>query len=256
MASSTSERASLATYASRFGDNALILGQRLAAWLGHAPVLEEELALANVALDLIGQARAWLAYAGACEGLGRDEDALAFERDQRDFTNVLLVERPNGDFAQTMGRQFFFDRFHLLALRELVASRDAQVAGIAGKAVKEVTYHAERSAAWVIRLGDGTAVSHARMQAAIDDCWPYTGELFESDALDAHVLHAGIGFDPAALRTPWLAEIERVLVDATLVRPRDGFMQSGGRRGRHSEHLSYLLAEMQAVRRSVPGTRW
>lgn len=243
-------------YVLRLGDNALVLGQRLSAWTGHAPILEEDLALANVALDLIGQARHWLAYAGQCEGCGRDEDALAYFRDQHAFVNVLLVEQPNGDFAQTMARSFFFDRFHLLALRALAHSSDAHIAGIAQKAVKEVAYHAERSAEWVVRLGDGTALSHARMQSAIDMLWPYVHELFRGDEIDAEMTAAGIGFDPASLRGAWDAAIARDLADATLVRPSGTHAQVGGKRGRHTEHLSYLLAEMQSVRRSVPAERW
>ncbi|GAC1304590.1 MAG: phenylacetate-CoA oxygenase subunit PaaC [Vulcanimicrobiaceae bacterium] len=246
----------LATYALRFGDNALVLGQRLAAWTGHAPVLEEDLALTNVALDLIGQARHWLAYAGRCEGLGRDEDALAYFRDQHEFVNVLLVERPNGDFAATMARQFFFDRFHLLALRALATSGDGQIAGIAGKAAKEVAYHAERSADWLVRLGDGTDVSHARMQAAVDDLWPYTGELFLGDDIDREMAERGIGFDPASLRDAWHADVALACESATLVLPAATFAHTGGKRGRHSEHLSYLLAEMQAVRRGIVAERW
>ncbi len=243
-------------YALRFGDNALVLGQRLAAWTGHAPILEEDLALTNVALDLIGQARRWLAYAGECEGRGRDEDALAYFRDQHEFHNVLLVEQPNGDFAHTLARQFFFDRFHALALAALTDSRDERIAGIAGKAAKEVAYHAERSAEWIVRLGDGTDDSRARMQSAIENLWPYTGELFLGDAVDAEMVGCGIGFDPAALRAAWHAAIASTLHEATLTLPASTFAQAGGKRGRHSEHLSYLLAEMQAVRRGTVAERW
>ena len=243
-------------YLLRFGDNALVLGQRLAAWTGHAPIVEEDLALTNVALDLVGQARTWLNYAAECEGRGRDADALAYLRDGHEFRNVLLVEAPNGNFADTVARGFLFDAWHARALERLGASCDARVAGIARKSFKEATYHLRRSADWVVRLGDGTDVSHARIQAAIESLWPYTGELFAGDAVDLAMTAAGVGFDPAALREGWLRDVAGVFADATLVVPRDGWVQQGGKRGTHTETFTYLLAEMQAVRRSVPGERW
>ena len=246
----------LATYAMRLGDNALVLGQRLAAWTGHGPALEEDLASTNVALDLIGHARLWLSYAGECEGCGRDADALVFTRDARAYTNVLLVERPNGDYAHTIVRQFFFDAWHLLVLRALCASCDARIAAIAEKAALEVTYHVRRSGDWVIRLGDGTEESHARMCAAVDDAWPYTAELFAMDAVDDAMVARGIGCDLAMLRAPWRTYVATVLADATLPLPVDGMMHFGGRAGRHTESFSYLLAEMQSVARSVPAERW
>lgn len=246
----------LATYALRFGDNALVLGQRLSAWTGHAPILEEDLAFANVALDLIGQARLWLAYAGRCEGLGRDEDALAYFRSADSFTSVRLVEQPNGDFAQTMARSFFFDRFHLLALRELARSRDETIAGIASKALKEVTYHAERSAEWIVRLGDGTDLSQARMQAALDTLWPFVGELFLDDESDRELVARDIGFLPSTLRDRWLAAIERTIADAGLTLPRAPFVEARGAHCEHAAHRELLLAEMQSVRRGVPGDVW
>ena len=243
-------------YLLRFGDNALVLGQRLAAWTGHAPIVEEDLALANVALDLIGQARTWLAYAGECEGRGRDADDLAYARDGHEFRNVLLVEQRNGNFADTLARQFLFDAWHVLALERLGGSADSRVAGIARKAHKEATYHLRRSADWVVRLGDGTDVSHARMQAAVDALWPYTGELFAADAVDFEMTSAGVGFEPGTLRGRWSQDVADVFADATLSVPRECWMQQGGKRGTHSEHLTYLLAEMQSVRRSVAGERW
>ncbi len=246
----------LVEYLLRLGDNALVLGQRLAAWTGHAPIVEEDLALTNVALDLVGQARTWLAYAGECEGGGRDADALAFLRNGHEFRNVILVEGPNGNFADTMARQFLFDAWHVLALERLGASSDARVAGIARKSRKEATYHLRRSADWVVRLGDGTDVSHVRMQHALDALWPFTGELFMGDAVDVAMEVQGVGFDPATLRDRWSHEVADVLAEGTLRVPRDGWMQQGGKRGTHSEHLTYLLAEMQSVRRSVPGERW
>jgi ring-1,2-phenylacetyl-CoA epoxidase subunit PaaC len=249
----------LFAYAVRFGDDALVLGQRMAEWTGHAPIVEEDLALTNVALDLIGQARLWLTLAGICEGRGRDEDALAYFRDAADFRNALLVERPNGNFADTTARQFFFDTYHFFMLQALGESRDARVAGIAQKAVREVAYHVRRSGDWVVRLGDGTDLSRARMQAALDDLWPYTGELFRSDDVDREMTARGIGVARETLRDPWLAHVRAILSEATLevpAGPADGAMHAGGRMGRHTEHLSYLLGELQSVRRSVPGETW
>jgi len=243
-------------YLLRFGDNTLVLGQRLAAWTGHAPIVEEDLALTNVALDLIGQARTWLAYAGECEGRGRDADDLAYARDGHEFRNVLLVEQRNGNFADTLARQFLFDAWHVLALERLGGSADSGVAGIARKAHKEATYHLRRSADWVVRLGDGTDVSHARMQAAVDALWPYTGELFAADAVDFEMTSSGAGFEPGTLRGRWSQDVADVFADATLSVPRECWMQQGGKRGTHSEHLTYLLAEMQSLRRSVAGERW
>ncbi len=246
----------LVEYLLRFGDSALVLGQQLAAWTGHAPIVEEDLALTNVALDLIGEARAWLSYAGEREGRGRDEDALAFARGEREFHNVLLVERPNGNFADTIARQFLFDLWHVLALERLGASSDERIAALARKVRKEAQYHARRSADWIVRLGDGTQTSRARMQAAIEALWPYVGELFEGDDVDAEMVARGIGFDPATLQEPWSRHAVQVLEEATLCKPVDGWMQRGGKRGVHSEHLGYLLAEMQSVRRSVAGDAW
>ncbi len=248
--------AQLSAYLLRLGDNALVLGQRLSQWTGRAPIVEEDLALTNVALDLIGQARLWLAYAGEAEGAGRDEDDLAYFRDARAFCNVLLVEQPNGDYGQTVARQFLFDTWHYHLLRALADSSGERIAGIAQKAVREVAYHVRRSGDWVVRLGDGTELSRARMQASIDDLWPYTGELFRSDDLDAEMQRRGVGTQLEALHGPWLEHVARVLGEATLSVPKDGWMHSGGKTGRHSEHLGYLLAEMQSVRRSVPGERW
>ncbi len=251
-------------YLLRLGDNALVLAQRLGEWIGHGPVLEEDIALANVGLDVLGQGRLWLSYAGEVEaaatGHGRSEDELAFLRDGGAFRNVQLVELPNGDFAATMARQFYFDQAHLLLLRELVRSADPRIAEIAAKAVKEVTYHAERSADWVVRLGDGTAQSQARMQKALDRLWPYTGEMFAGDAVDAAMVAAGIGPDPATLRAPWLEVIDAVCAEATLVRPQGEWMQGGhargGKQGVHTEHLGHLLTELQFLQRAYPGAQW
>ncbi len=243
-------------YLLRLGDTALILGQQLGALCGHAPVLEEDMAQANIALDLIGQARMLLTHAGEVEGKGRDEDRLAFHREGHEFRNLLLAEQPNGDFALTMGRHFLVDAFHVELYAALAASRDERLAAIAAKAVKEATYHLRHSAGWVIRLGDGTAESHARMQAAIDRLWVWTGEMFQGDSVDEAIAAAGIGPDPATLRAGWLRRIEAVLGEATLSRPADGWMQSGGKQGRHTEALSYILGEMQILPRSNPGAVW
>lgn len=243
-------------YLLRLGDNALILSQRVGEWCGHGPVLEEDIGLTNIALDLLGQARNWLTYAGEVEGAGRDEDKLAFLRDSNQFRNVLLVEQPNGDFAQTMARQFLFDAWHALLLEKLKDSSDERIQAIAGKSLKEVTYHLERSRDWVLRLGDGTDESHARMQNALDGLWMYTGELFEVDAVDEEMNRQGIGCDLAALHAPWMRTVEGTLTEATLRVPKGTWMQRGGKRGVHSEKLGYILAEMQFLQRAYPGAQW
>ncbi|HZS55823.1 MAG TPA: 1,2-phenylacetyl-CoA epoxidase subunit PaaC [Bryobacteraceae bacterium] len=243
-------------YLLRLGDNCLILSQRLSEWCGHGPVLEEDIALTNIALDLLGHARFWLSYAGEVEGAGRDEDKLAFLRDAGQFRNVLLVEQPNGDYAMTTARQFFFDAWHLHLLNALGRSSDSRVAAIAEKAAKEVTYHLERSTDWVIRLGDGTPESHRRMQAAVDEMWIYTGELFEMDAVDVEMVQSGIGVDLATLQSRWTEHVEKTFGEATLQIPAENWMQQGGKRGLHGEKLGYLLAEMQFLQRAYPGAQW
>lgn len=247
-------------YLLRLGDSSLILSQRLGAWTGHGPILEEDLALTNTALDLLGQARMWLTLAGEVEGTGRDEDALAYLRDAHQFHNALLVERPNGNYADTMARQFLFDVWHYFLLQRLEKSSDERVAGIAAKAIKEVTYHVRRSSDMVVRLGDGTAESHAKMQAAIDDAWRFTGELFADDAVDLDVAARGIGCELSALRQPWLAHVREVLEEATLTVPDEAaashLAYRGGRQGKHTEELGYVLAEMQFLPRAYPGATW
>lgn len=231
----------------RLGDNSLVLGQRLAEWLGHAPIIEEDIASANVALDLVGQARLWLTHAGRLEGRGRDEDALAYHREQHEYRNCTMVELPNGDFAFTVTRHFLFDAYQRLLLGRLSQSPDAEVAAIAAKSKKEVDYHFRHSADWVIRLGDGTDESHRRAQLALDALWAYTHELFAPDAVDP---------EAPSLRAPWLACVQAVLAEATLEIPQDTQFLSQGRRGVHSEHLGYLLAEMQVLQRAHPGAQW
>ena len=248
---------SLATYALRLADDALILGHRLSEWCGKGPTLEEDMALANIGLDLIGQARALYAHAGEVEGRGRGEDQLAYLRDERQYLNLLLAEQPNGDFAFTILRQLAYAAFMVPFWERLEASRDTALAAIAAKSVKEARYHLRHAAEWTIRLGDGTAESRRRMEAALDELWPFTGELFEQDGIEAALATAGIAVDRPALREGWRAMMERVLAEATLACPRDGgWMQGGGRRGLHSEHMGYLLAELQHLPRSHPGAVW
>jgi ring-1,2-phenylacetyl-CoA epoxidase subunit PaaC len=247
-------------YLLRLADSDLILAQRLGEWVGHGPVLEEDIALTNVGLDLLGQARLWFAYAGEVEariaGRGRTEDELAFLRDSGGYRNLLLVEQPNGDYAQTLARQFYFDAWHQLLLAQLAHARDGRIAEIAVKAWKEVRYHVERSAGWVIRLGDGTDESRNRMQAAIDLLWMYTGEMFEADATEQKLIADGMAGDAPALLPAWRSQVGAVLAQATLTLPAAAWMQSGGRRGVHTEHLGHLLAEMQSLPRAYPGARW
>lgn len=244
-------------YLLRLGDNALVLSQRLCEWVGKGPALEEDMALANTALDLIGQARLWLAYAGEVEGMGRTEDQLAYLRDAHQFRNLLIVERPNGDYADTLMRQYLFDSWHLLLLEQLTRSSDERIAAIAEKAIKEVTYHLRRSADLVVRLGDGTEESHRRMQAALDELWMYTGEMFAADGVDEVLEAQGVANAVNALREPWLAQVGSTLAAATLAMPSpEAWMQKGGKQGRHSEHMGYLLAEMQFLQRAYPGQQW
>ncbi len=245
-------------YLLRLGDTSLVLGHRLSEWCGHGPALETDMALTNVALDLIGQARQFLTYAGEVEGRGRSEDDLAYLRDAHGYRNLLLVELPNDeDFARTIARQFLFDAFHVELMAGLAAgSRDGRLAGIAAKAVKEASYHARHSSEWMIRLGDGTETSHRKIQAALDDLWMYTGEMFAADDVDRAMAAAGIGADLAALKPRWDERVDEILTEATLQRPEDGWMQAGGKVGRHTEHLGYLLAEMQFLQRAYPGAKW
>jgi ring-1,2-phenylacetyl-CoA epoxidase subunit PaaC len=238
------------------GDNALILGHRLGEWCGHGPVLEQDIAMTNIALDLIGQARMYLDYAGKLGGEGKDEDAMAYRRDVLDFKNALITELPNGDFADTIARQFYFDQWHFIYLTELSESSDHTLQAIAQKSLKEVTYHKRWSAEWVVRLGDGTDESKAKMQRAIDDAWMYTGELFEATQDDKGLIKKGLIPDAARLKEHWLNEVQNTLDEATLELPTDPFMQTGGRTGSHTESLGYILAEMQYLQRAYPDAKW
>ena len=240
----------------RLGDSALIMGHRLSEWSGDAPTLEEDMALSNIALDLIGQARLWLTAAAQAEGAGRTEDDLAYQRDVRDWRNLHLVELPNGDFGRTMLRQYFFDTYHLLLLEGLSEGSDREISGIAAKTLKEVRYHLRHSSGWVVRLGDGTQESHRRMVNALDICTPCVPELFEVDEV-YRTLEAQ-GFVPAMndLQAQWERQVSAVLSEATLSMPEITNPMSGGRTGLHSEHLGYLLAEMQFLQRAYPGATW
>ena len=243
-------------YLLRLGDDSLILGQRLSEWTGHAPSVEVDLSLANMALDLVGQATFFLNYAGEVEGKGRDGDRLAFHRDVLDFRNCLLVEQPNGDFAQTMARQFLFSTWQRMLFAHIASSADATIAAVAEKAVKEVTYHQELASEWVIRLGDGTDESRRRMRDGLDWMWRFVPELFETDPLAAFMAEKGIGADPAAFRADYDAEVRRVLAEATLEPPADQRPILGGRRGHHSEHLGHLLCTLQFLPRTYPEAVW
>ena len=243
-------------YVLRLADTSLILGQRLGEWVGHAPALEEDLALANIALDLIGQARLLLSYAGEIEGRGRDEDALAFLRDAPEFCNVSLAEQPNGDFGRTLVRQFLLDAWQLELYEALSGSTDARLAEIAAKAVKETRYHLRFSAGWLVRLGDGTAESHARVQDALDALWRFTEELLTPDALDEEIAAAGIGPALTAVRPRWEDRVGAVLAEATLKRPAPAPYPWHGKRGVHTEHLGHMLGEMQHLPRAFPGATW
>jgi ring-1,2-phenylacetyl-CoA epoxidase subunit PaaC len=243
-------------YLLRLADDRLVLGHRLSEWCGHGPILEEDIALANIALDLIGEATLCYKLAGEIEGAGRNEDSLAYFRDAIDFRNALMLELPKGDFGFTVARQFFFSTFSLLQMQALQKSGNADLAGIAAKATKEARYHVRHSAQWVVALGDGTEESHTRVQRAVDDLWRYSGELFLADDVDVEVSAAGLGVDPTTLADAWQAQVGEVLRRAGLTTPTVGYMQRGGRVGKHTEHLGHMLSEMQIVARSHPGAAW
>lgn len=248
--------ADLFEFALRMGDSCLILGHRVSEWCGHAPALEEDIALANIALDLIGQTQLWLELAGAAEGAGRSADDLAYLRDAGAFRNLLLVEQPNGDFGRTLMRQYLFDAWHSPMLKGLAASSEPRIAEIAEKAAKEAAYHLERSADLVVRLGDGNPESRRRMQEALDWLWPYSGELSTGDAVDEALLASGARPPLDAIAAAWTAHVDATLTAATLRKPEVGYMQSGGKTGVHSEHLGFILAEMQFLQRAYPGAPW
>ena len=243
-------------YTLRLADDSLILGHRLTEWTSHGPFLEEDIALSNVALDYLGRARMYYGYAAELSADGKTEDDFAYLRDEREFRNLLINELPRGDFAYSMVRQLFVDVFNSLYLPKLMQSNDATLAAVAAKGIKETQYHLRRSRDWTLRLGDGTAESHQRMQKAINSLWGYTHELFELDELEQLLVDQGVGVDSVALRAEWLAAVESILSEATLSRPEDDWVVKGGRTGYHTENLGHLLTEMQFLHRSNPGCEW
>lgn len=243
-------------YILKLGDDSLILGHRLSEWCGHGPVLEEDIAMTNIALDLVGQATTLLNYAGELEGKGRDADALAFLRFDREYRNLLLVEQPNGDFGMTMMRQFLFDAYRLPLYERLQNSTDANLAAIAEKSLKETKYHLKHSSEWVIRLGDGTEESHRRVQEALDTLWRYTDELFHEDEDEKKLASSGVVPAISEIRDEWKAIVDRIFDEATLTIPSNNWKHSGGRKGMHSEHLGYILAELQYMQRAYPNMQW
>lgn len=250
------EQEILFTYTVRLADNALVLGHRLSEWCGFGPFLEEDIGMINTALDLLGRCRMLYQYAGEVEGKGRSEDDLAFHRDEREFTNYLLMEQPKGDFAYTTVRQFFADVWNLHFYTLLCDSKDERLAAIAQKVVKEARYHFRHNAEWIKRLGDGTEESHQRMNKALEQTSRFVNEMFEMDEVDVLMLEAGIGVDLAEVKTLWLQSIDEVLTEATLQRPEPSYDRSGGRKGMHTEHMGFMLAEMQYIQRCNPGLSW
>jgi ring-1,2-phenylacetyl-CoA epoxidase subunit PaaC len=247
---------SLFEYVLRLGDDSLILGHRLSEWCGHGPILEEDIAMTNISLDLVGQATSLLSYAGELEGKGRDADVLAFLRFDRDYKNVLLVEQPNGDFGMTMLRQFFFDAYRKPLFEKLQHSTDQHLAAIAEKSLKETKYHLKHSSEWVIRLGDGTEESNTRIQDSLNTLWRYTNELFFTDEVDTELVERGIVPSLNEIQLEWNATVNAVLSEATLTIPTNNWKQEGGRKGLHSEHLGYILAELQYMQRAYPNMQW
>ncbi|HXC21550.1 MAG TPA: 1,2-phenylacetyl-CoA epoxidase subunit PaaC [Steroidobacteraceae bacterium] len=256
MSAAALDSKALFRYVLRLGDLSLVLGQRLGEWVGHAPALEEDLGLANIALDLIGQARLLLSYAGEIEGCGRSEDDIAYLREQGEYLNPVLAEQPNGDFGQTIVRQLLIDAFQLELYERMAASTDERLAAIAAKSVKETRYHLRYSGSWLVRLGDGTQKSHALAQAALERLWPFTVELFAEDDLDCAMADCGVAPRLAEMHTAWTLRLDELLAQATLKRPSDRAHSWHGKRGQHSEHLGYILAEMQYLQRAHPGARW
>ncbi len=243
-------------YTLRLADTSLILAQRLCEWTGHGPYLEEDLALTNIALDIMGRAKALMEYAAKLEGEGRTEDDIAFLRNEREFNNALIVELPNGDYAKTMIRQALIDCFDFHSYTALAKSKDATLAGIAAKSIKEITYHKRHSFSWVTRFGNGTEESFTRLQNSFDEVWPFTNELFEMNEIDEVLMKEGIAIDLSPLKPIWEKEIKQLLSDSNLVVPEGIYMQTGSRKGLHTEHLGHLLAEMQTLPRMHPGAKW
>jgi ring-1,2-phenylacetyl-CoA epoxidase subunit PaaC len=249
-------KTALYRYILRLGDNAAILGHKLGEWCGHGPELEEDIAIINTSLDLLGHARSLYSYAAEVEGAGRSEDDIAFLRQEREYINALICETPNGHYGDTIARQFLFDHFNLLLFTELEKSSDETIAGIAAKAIKEIRYHVRRSTEWTLRLGDGTEESHNKIQQSFNDIWKYTGDLFVQDESDDLIIEAGIGPDLNSLLPTWKENVKAGLVQATLSMPEDEWMQQGSKEGRHTENMGHLLSELQYMQRTYPGCEW
>ena len=243
-------------YLLRLGDSSLIIGHRLSEWCGHGPILEEDIALINIALDFVGNATSLLTYAAQVEGKGRTEDDLAYLRNERDYRNLLLTEQPNGDYASTIARQFLYDVYTYFLYEELKKSTDETIAALATKSHKEITYHLRHTTEWMYRLGDGTEESHQRLQNALNELWMFTSDLFDMNEVDAVLIKAGVAPDLNVIKEAWEKRVKEVIAEATLQIPSGNIKQKGSREGRHSEHLGYLLAEMQYIPRSYPGTKW
>lgn len=246
----------LFNYLLRLADSSLIIGHRLSEWCGHGPVLEEDIALTNIALDFVGRANSLYEYAGKVEGKGRSEDDLAYLRNEREFFNNLLAEQPNGDYAQTIARQYFTDVFEFYLYTELCKSKDETLAGIAAKSLKEIQYHLRHSSSWMVRLGDGTEESNRRLQNAVDELYRFTGSLFESDDNDTVLVAEGIVADLKSIQAKWQKDVEAMFEKAILKKPENDWMQKGCLHGKHTEHLGYILAEMQSLHRAIPGVNW
>lgn len=243
-------------YLLRLGDSSLIIGHRLSEWCGHGPILEEDIALINIALDFVGNATSILEYAAIVEAKGRTADDLAYLRDEREYRNLLITEQPNGDYAFTIARQFLFDTYMFFLYEELKSSKDETIAAIAAKSHKEITYHLRHTSEWMLRLGDGTAESHERLQNAVDDLWMFTSEMFDMDEVDAVLIKEGIVPDLNLIKAKWEKKVREIIAEATLQLPAITFKQKGSREGKHSEHLGFLLAEMQYVHRAHPNAKW
>ena len=250
------QKEALFNYLLRLADNAAILGHRLSEWCGHGPELEEDIAIINTSLDLLGHARALYTYAGELEDKGRTEDDLAYLRQEREYVNALLCELPNGHYGDTIARQFLFDQFNYLLFSSLTESSDEKLAAIATKSVKEITYHLRRSKEWTLRLGDGTEESHNKIQESFENIWNYTGDLFVQNEADELVVAAGIAPNLIKLKDEWRKQVEAVLTEATLTTPEDGWMHSGSKSGRHTEHMGVILAELQYMQHTYPGCEW
>ncbi|MFM1875828.1 MAG: hypothetical protein RL266_1565 [Bacteroidota bacterium] len=250
------QKQALFNYLLRLGDNAAILGHRLSEWCGHGPELEEDIAIINTSLDLLGHARSIYSYAGQVEGKGKDEDDIAYLRIEKEYRNALICELPNGHYGDTIARQFLVDQFNYLVFSELVNSKDENLAAIAAKAIKEIRYHLRRSTEWTLRLGDGTEESRNRIQASFNGLWAYTGDLFIQDESDRQMIQVGIGPDLEKIYPIWKEKVSEVLTEATLQMPEDGWMHSGSKHGRHTEHMGHILSELQYMQRTYPGCEW